>query len=58
MLRAFQQEQLICAVGRALEHRRLKIEILYLKNGLGVGSGIEFSLSFLVKEHRRSMNLT
>jgi hypothetical protein len=32
MLRAFQREQLIFAVRRALEHRRLKIEILYLKN--------------------------
>jgi DNA-binding NtrC family response regulator len=57
LLRPFRQEQLIFAVRRALEHRRLKIETLFLRNRLGLGSGISFSLSFLVKEHRKSMNL-
>jgi DNA-binding NtrC family response regulator len=57
LLRPFQREQLIFAVRRALEHRRLKIETLYLKNCLHLGSGISFSLSDLVKEHRKSMNL-
>jgi DNA-binding NtrC family response regulator len=57
LLRPFRREQLISAVRRALEHRRLKIETLFLRSRLGLGSGISFSLSFLVKEHRKSMNL-
>ena len=57
LLRPFRQEQLVFAVRRALEHSRLKIEALYLRNKVGLGSGISLSLSFLVKEWRKSMNL-
>ena len=56
LLRPFQQEQLIFAVGRALEHRRLKIENLFLKDKLGLGSRIDFSLSELVEERRKADN--
>ena len=57
LLRPFRQEQLVFAVRRALEHRCLKIEALYLRNKVGLGSGISLPLSFLVKEWRKSMNL-
>jgi len=57
LLRPFRQEQLVFAVRRALEHRRVKIVALYLRNKVGLGSGISLPLSFLVKEWRKSMNL-
>lgn len=57
LFKPFQRELLIFTVRRALEHRRLKIETLFLRNRLGLGSGLSFSLSALVEEHRKSMNL-
>jgi DNA-binding NtrC family response regulator len=56
LLKPFQREQLIFAVGRALEHRRLKIENFYLKDSLGLGSGIDFPLSDLVELRRKARN--
>ena len=56
LLKPFQREQLIFAVGRALEHRRLKIENFYLKDRLGLGSGIDFPLSQLVELRRKAGN--
>jgi len=55
LFRPFQQELLIFTVRRALEYRRLKIETLFLRNRLGLGSGLFFSLSALVQEHRKSV---
>jgi DNA-binding NtrC family response regulator len=57
LFRPFQQELLIFTVRRALEHRRLKIETLFLRNRVGLGSGICIPLSVLVAEHRKSRNL-
>jgi hypothetical protein len=56
LLKPFQREQLIFAVRRALEHRRLKIENFFLKDKLGLGSGIDFSLSELVESRRKAGN--
>ena len=56
LLKPFQREQLIFAVGRALEHRRLKIENFYLKDRLGLGSGIGLHLSQLVELRRKARN--
>jgi DNA-binding NtrC family response regulator len=53
LLKPFQREQLIFAVGRALEHRRLKIENFFLKDRLGLGSGVDLHLSQLVELRRR-----
>jgi two-component system response regulator AtoC len=48
LFRPFEREQLIFAVRRALQHHRLKLENLYLRDRLGLGSGIEIPLSLLV----------
>jgi DNA-binding NtrC family response regulator len=47
VLRPFEREQLIFAVKRALEYRRLKLENLFLRDRLGVGSGIEIPRNLL-----------
>jgi DNA-binding NtrC family response regulator len=47
VLRPFEREQLIFAVRRALDYRRLKLENLFLRDRLGVGSGIEIPRNFL-----------
>ncbi len=47
VLRPFEPEQLIIAVRRALDYRRLKLENLYLRDRLGLGSGIEIPRHFL-----------
>jgi DNA-binding NtrC family response regulator len=54
LLKPFQREQLIFAVRRALEHRRLKIETFFLKNKLGLGSGIDLPLGELVELRRKA----
>jgi len=46
--RPFTRGQLVFAVLRALQHRRLKLENFYLRDKLGLGSGIEIPLSLLV----------
>jgi len=56
LLKPFQREQLVFAVGRALEDRRLKIENFFLKDKLGLGSGIDFPLSELVELRRKADN--
>jgi len=47
LLRPFEREQLIFAIRRALDYRRLKLESLYLRNRLGLGSGVEIPRSLL-----------
>jgi len=47
VLRPFEREQLIFAVRRALDYRRLKLENLFLRDKLGVGSGIEIARNLL-----------
>jgi DNA-binding NtrC family response regulator len=47
VLRPFEGEQLIFAVRRALDYRRLKLENLFLRDRLGVGSGIEIPRNLL-----------
>lgn len=42
LLRPFRREALIFATRRALEYRRLKIETLFLRSRMGLGSGIFF----------------
>jgi two-component system, NtrC family, nitrogen regulation response regulator NtrX len=48
VFRPFTAEQLVFAVRRALQHRRLKLENLYFRDRLGLGSGIEIPLNLLV----------
>jgi DNA-binding NtrC family response regulator len=47
VMRPFESAQLVFAVRRALQYRHLKLENLYLRNKLGLGSGIEIPLSLL-----------
>ena len=56
ILKPFKREQLIFAVARALEHRRLKIENFFLKDKLGWGSGIDVDLRQLVEGRRKARN--
>jgi len=48
LFRPFTREHLVFAVRRALQHRRLKLENLYLRDRLRLGSGIEIPLNLLV----------
>jgi len=52
LLRPFTREQLVFAVRRALQYRRLKLENLFLRDRLHLGSGIEIPLSRLVGRGR------
>ena len=47
LFRPFHREQLVFAVP-ALHHRRLNLENLYLRDKIGLGSGIEIPLVLLV----------
>ena len=48
LFRPFHREQLVFAVRRALQHRRLKLENLYLRDKIGLGSSVEIPLSLLI----------
>jgi DNA-binding NtrC family response regulator len=48
LFRRFMREQLVYSVRRALQCRRLKLENLYFRYKLHLGSGIELPLSLLV----------
>lgn len=48
LFRPFMREQLVFSVHRALQCRRLKLENLYFRYKLRLGSGIELPLSLLV----------
>jgi DNA-binding NtrC family response regulator len=48
LFRPFHREQLVFAVRRALQHRRLNLENLYLRDKIGLGSVVEIPLSLLV----------
>jgi len=52
LIKPFQREQLIFAVRRALQHRRLKLENFFLRDRLGLGSGIDIPLSLLGRRIR------
>ena len=52
LFRPFTREQLVFAVRRAMQHHRLKLENLFLRDRLRLGSGIEIPLSQLVGRWR------
>ena len=47
VFRSMMREQLVFLVRRSLQFRRLRLENLYFRNKLHIGSGIELSLRFL-----------
>jgi DNA-binding NtrC family response regulator len=49
LFRPFEREQLIFAVRRAMQYRRVKLENLYLRDRMGLGSGIEIPPNLIIR---------
>jgi DNA-binding NtrC family response regulator len=49
LLRPFQREELVFAVRRALQYRRVKLENLYLRDRMGLGSRIEIPPNLIIR---------